>query len=224
MYKPKITKEEVNQMPVVAFDGKITLVDDVSKVQAAIEELRRSEVVGVDTETKPSFTRGMHHKVSLVQISSTEHCFLFRLNKIPFPQELADYLADENIKKIGLALRDDFNGLIRQRHFKPANFVDLQSIVRNYGILELGLQKVFAIVFGRKISKAQRLTNWENAELTEQQQIYAATDAWASLLIYLQLIKEKKLTKKQIDKLLADAAAEQAALLEMRNTASASAE
>ena len=224
MYKPKITKEEVNQMPVVAFDGKITLVDDVSKVQAAIEELRRSEVVGVDTETKPSFTRGMHHKVSLVQISTTEHCFLFRLNKIPFPQELADYLADENIKKIGLALRDDFNGLIRQRHFKPANFVDLQSIVRNYGILELGLQKVFAVVFGRKISKAQRLTNWENAELTEQQQIYAATDAWASLLIYLQLIKEKKLTKKQIDKLLADAAAEQAALLEMRNAASASAE
>lgn len=224
MYKPKITKEEVNQMPVVAFDGKITLVDDVSKVQAAIEELRRSEVVGIDTETKPSFTRGMHHKVSLVQISTTEHCFLFRLNKIPFPQELADYLADENIKKIGLALRDDFNGLICQRHFKPANFVDLQSIVRNYGILELGLQKVFAVVFGRKISKAQRLTNWENAELTEQQQIYAATDAWASLLIYLQLIKEKKLTKKQIDKLLADAAAEQAALLEIRNAASASAE
>jgi len=224
MYKPKITKEEVNQMPVVAFDGKITLVDDVSKVQAAIEELRRSEVVGIDTETKPSFTRGMHHKVSLVQISTTEHCFLFRLNKIPFPQELADYLADENIKKIGLALRDDFNGLIRQRHFKPANFVDLQSIVRNYGILELGLQKVFAVVFGRKISKAQRLTNWENAELTEQQQIYAATDAWASLLIYLQLMKEKKLTKKQIDKLLADAAAEQAALFEMRNAASASAE
>lgn len=224
MYKPKITKEEVNQMPVVAFDGKITLVDDVSKVQVAIEELRRSEVVGIDTETKPSFTRGMHHKVSLVQISTTEHCFLFRLNKIPFPQELADYLADENIKKIGLALRDDFNGLIRQRHFKPANFVDLQSIVRNYGILELGLQKVFAVVFGRKISKAQRLTNWENAELTDQQQIYAATDAWASLLIYLQLIKEKKLTKKQIDKLLADAAAEQAALLEVRNAASASAE
>ena len=221
MFKTKITKEEVNQMPVVAFDGKITLVDDVSKVSGAIEELRRSTVVGVDTETKPSFTRGMHHKVSLVQISTTEHCFLFRLNKIPFPQELADFLADENIKKIGLALRDDFNGLIRQRHFKPTNFVDLQSIVRNYGILELGLQKVFAIVFGRKISKAQRLTNWENAELTEQQQIYAATDAWASLLIYLQLMKEKKLTKKQVDKLLADAAAEQAALLEMRNAASA---
>ncbi len=216
MFKPKITKEEVNQMPVVAFDGKITLVDDLSKVQEAIEELRLSTVVGVDTETKPSFTRGTHHKVSLVQISTTSHCFLFRLNKIPFPTELADFFADENIKKIGLALRDDFSGLNRHHAFKPANFVDLQSIVKNYGILELGLQKIFAIVFGRKISKSQRLTNWENPELTDQQQIYAATDAWASLLIYLQLMKEKILTKKQIDKLMDDAAAEQAAIIEAR--------
>lgn len=183
-------------MPVVGFDGTITLVDDLSKLQAAIDELRRADVVGVDTETKPSFTRGTHHKVSLVQISTTNHCFLFRLNKISFPQELADFLADDKVMKIGLALRDDFNGLIRQRKFKPDNFVDLQTIVKNYGILELGLQKIFAIVFGRKISKAQRLTNWENDVLTDQQQVYAATDAWASLLIYLQLMKEKKLTKK----------------------------
>lgn len=211
MFKPKITKEEVNEMPVVAFDGEITVVDDASKVKAAIDELRQSSVVGVDTETKPSFTRGMHHKVSLVQISSLGHCFLFRLNKMSFPDELADFLADNGIKKIGLALKDDFNGLIRQRKFKPTNFVDLQSIAKNYGILELGLQKMFAIVFGRKISKAQRLTNWENLELTHQQQVYAATDAWASLLIYMQLMREKKLTKKQIDKLLADVAAEQLA-------------
>ena len=197
-------------MPVVGFDGTITLVDDLSKLQAAIDELRRADVVGVDTETKPSFTRGTHHKVSLVQISTTNHCFLFRLNKISFPQELADFLADDKVMKIGLALRDDFNGLIRQRKFKPDNFVDLQTIVKNYGILELGLQKIFAIVFGRKISKAQRLTNWENDVLTDQQQVYAATDAWASLLIYLQLMKEKKLTNKQMDTLMAEAAAEQA--------------
>lgn len=204
-------------MPVVGFDGTITLVDDLSKLQAAIDELRRADVVGVDTETKPSFTRGTHHKVSLVQISTTNHCFLFRLNKISFPQELADFLADDKVMKIGLALRDDFNGLIRQRKFKPDNFVDLQTIVKNYGILELGLQKIFAIVFGRKISKAQRLTNWENDVLTEQQQVYAATDAWASLLIYLQLMKEKKLTKKQIDALMAEVAAEQALAQENKN-------
>ena len=192
MFKPKISKEELNEMPVVAFAGEITLVDNPEKAEKAILELQKAGMVGVDTETKPSFTRGTYHKVSLVQISTTEHCYLFRLNKMPFPPALGAFLASDSVMKIGLALRDDFAGLNRLYAFKPQNFIDLQNIVKNYGILELGLQKIFAIVFGRKISKAQRLTNWESTELTEQQQIYAATDAWASLLIYMQLQKEKK--------------------------------
>lgn len=219
MFKTKITKDEVNQMPIAIFEGKITLVDDSSKIQQAIEELRKSVVVGIDTETKPSFTRGTHNKVSLVQISTLEHCFLFRLNKIDFPTSLAEFLADENIKKIGLSLRDDLNGLnkLNKHHkFKPANCIDIQTIAQSYGILELGLQKIYAILFGKKISKSQRLTNWENPELTEQQQRYAATDAWASLQIYLQLISEKKLTKKQLDKILLDNALAQRELREQQ--------
>ncbi len=216
MFKTKITKDEVNQMPVVVFDGKITLVDDLSKIRPAIEELRKNAVVGIDTETKPAFTRGTHHKVSLVQISSLDHCFLFRLNKIDFPAALAEFLADEKIKKIGLSLRDDLNGLNKHHAFKPANCVDIQTIIQNYGILELGLQKIYAILFGKKISKAQRLTNWENPELTEPQQRYAATDAWASLQIYLQLMTEKKLTKKQLDKILMQNALEQRELREQQ--------
>lgn len=217
MFKSKITKEEVNQLPLISFTGKITIVDSLETVQPAIQELRKAEVVGIDTETKPAFARGTHHKVSLVQISTTDHCYLFRLNKIDFPVELADFLADENVKKIGLALRDDFNGLIKQRNFKPANFIDLQSIVKSYGILELGLQKISAIIFNRKISKSQRLTNWENNELTESQMIYAATDAWASLMIYLELEKNKKISKKHLEQLLADEAMEKAAIYEARN-------
>lgn len=216
MFKTKITKDEVNQMPVVIFEGKITLVDDLSKIRPAIEELRKNAVVGIDTETKPAFTRGTHHKVSLVQISSLDHCFLFRLNKIDFPAALAEFLADEKIKKIGLSLRDDLNGLNKHHAFKPANCVDIQTIIQSYGILELGLQKIYAILFGKKISKAQRLTNWENPELTEPQQRYAATDAWASLQIYLQLMAEKKLTKKQLDKILMQNALEQRELREQQ--------
>lgn len=202
MFKTKITKDEVNLMPVVIFEGKITLVDDLSKIQPAIEELRKSDTVGIDTETKPSFTRGTHHKVSLVQISTLDHCFLFRLNKIDFPAALAEFIADEKIKKIGLSLRDDLAGLNRHHKFKPENCIDIQTIIQNYGILELGLQKIYAILFGKKISKSQRLTNWENPELTEQQQRYAATDAWASLEIYLKLISEKPLSKKQIHQIV----------------------
>ena len=216
MFKPKISKEELNEMPVVAFAGKITLVDSPEKADKAIEEIRNAGMVGVDTETKPSFTRGTYHKVSLVQISTTEHCYLFRLNKMPFPPALGSFLADESVVKVRLALRDDFAGLNRLYSFKPQNFIDLQNIVKNYGILELGLQKIFAIIFGRKISKAQRLTNWESAELTDQQQIYAATDAWASLLIYLQLQKEKKLTKKQVEKIVLEVLAQEEELKQRR--------
>lgn len=208
MIKSVISKEEVNELPVVLFSGKITLVDEIEKVQPAIEELRKATVVGIDTETKPSFTRGTYHKVSLVQISTLEHCFLFRLNKIDFPPLLSEFLADEKIMKIGLSLRDDFSGLNKHKVFKPKNAIDIQMIVNNYGILELSLQKIYALLFGQKISKSQRLTNWENPELTEQQQRYAATDAWASLKIYYQLLNEKKLSKKEVDKMLLDKANE----------------
>ena len=212
MFKTKITKDEVNLLPVVIFEGKITLVDDLSKIDPAIEELRRSPVVGLDTETKPSFTRGTHHKVSLVQISTLDHCFLFRLNKTNFPQALADFLSDESVMKIGLSLRDDFSGLNKHHVFKPANFVDIQTIAQSYGILDLSLQKIYAILFGKKISKSQRLSNWESPDLSEQQQRYAATDAWASLQIYLQLMNEKKLSKNEIEKMVFDNFIQQKAL------------
>lgn len=216
MLKPKITKEEVNQMPVILFEGKITLVDDVSKIQPAMEELRKASIVGIDTETKPSFTRGTYHKVSLVQISTTDHCFLFRLNFIGLPPALGEFLADEKIMKIGLSLRDDLNGLNKLHKFRPGSCIDIQNIVKEFGILELGLQKIYAILFDKKISKSQRLTNWESHELTEQQQRYAATDAWASLHIYLQLMKETRLTHKQLEKLLFEHAQEQREIQEQK--------
>jgi ribonuclease D len=218
MFKTKITKDEVNLMPVVIFEGKITLVDEISKIDPAIKELRRSAVVGLDTETKPSFTRGTHHKVSLVQISTLDHCFLFRLNKTNFPPALADFLSDESVRKIGLSLRDDFSGLNKHQIFKPANFVDIQTIAQSYGIMELSLQKIYAILFGKKISKSQRLSNWESPELTEQQQRYAATDAWASLQIYLQLMNEQKLSKTEIDKMVMKNFLEQKALNNQQET------
>lgn len=203
MLRPKISKEEVNEMPVVVFSGKITVVDDDNQIHGAVAYLRNHKVVGIDTETKPSFSRGQSHKVALLQISTEDHCFLFRLNKIKLSIELAGFLADKHIRKIGLALKDDMVGLNKHHHFKPENLTDLQSIVKEYGILELGLQKIFAILFDRKISKSQRLTNWESPELSELQQRYAATDAWAVLKIYQQLSKEKKITKKQLEELIA---------------------
>ncbi|MDR0371134.1 MAG: 3'-5' exonuclease domain-containing protein 2 [Prevotellaceae bacterium] len=209
MFKTKITKEEVNRLEIEAFKGEIVVVEKEEKVESAIQYLKKFPEVGFDTETKPSFRKGLKYRVSLVQISTPDVCFLFRLNKMGLPPLLSNYLGDKSIKKIGLSLRDDFNGLRGRHAFKPANFVDIQNIVQSYGILELGLQRIYAIIFDRKISKSQQLSNWENDRLTESQKCYAATDAWACLRIYLQLMQSEKLTKKQIEKLLFNIALEQ---------------
>ncbi|MHB9056077.1 MAG: 3'-5' exonuclease [Paludibacteraceae bacterium] len=197
MFRPKISKEEINQLPLVEFRGKIIVVDNKEKENKAIGELSKEKVVGIDTETRPSFKRGVFYKVSLLQFSTENTSYLFRLNKIGFSDKLTEFLSKKEILKVGLSLRDDFNGLGKQKKFKPECFVDIQNIAKEYGILELSLQKIYAIIFGQKISKSQRLSNWENEVLTEKQQRYAATDAWATLQIYLLLTQEKKLTKQE---------------------------
>ena len=186
-YIHHIDKETLNAMPVVGFEGEVIVVDQPEKVDEAVAYLREQRVLGVDTEARPSFTRGVHYPTALVQISSKERCYLFRLTHVCMPSSLCDVFADANICKVGLAFRDDLNGLRRRRDFTPRNCIDLQSIMRRYGIMDMGLQKAFAICFGQKISKAQQLTNWENTHLTPEQARYASTDAWATLLIYLDL-------------------------------------
>ena len=181
------------------FEGEVIVVDRPEMVADAADYLRQHTVLGVDTEARPSFKRGVHYPTALVQIATLERCYLFRLTHVGMPVEIAEIFANPNICKVGLAFKDDINGLRRRRDFKPANCIDLQSIVCKYGIMELGLQKIFAIIFGKKISKAQQLTNWENSYLTPEQARYASTDAWATLSIYLALQQVKPLSKKAVE-------------------------
>lgn len=196
-----IDKNTIQTLPLTSFEGDVIIVDVPEKVQEAVEYLSQFTVLGVDTEARPSFKRGVHYPTALVQISTMKRCYLFRLTHVGMPEELAQIFANPNICKVGLAFKDDLNGLRRRRDFKPANCIDLQSIVCKYGIMELGLQKIFAIIFGQKISKAQQLTNWENSHLTPEQAKYASTDAWATLKIYLELQKTKPLSKKEVEAL-----------------------
>jgi ribonuclease D len=197
-YIQHISKDLLQWMPVAAFEGEVIVVDKEEQVAEAVAYLRTQSVIGVDTEARPSFQRGIHYPTALVQIASHERCYLFRLTHIGMPQALADLFADPAIRKVGLAFRDDINGLRRRRDFTPANCVDIQSMVARYGILNLGLQKIFAICFGKKISKAQQLTNWENTHLTPEQARYASTDAWATLLIYEDLIAHEVLSSNEV--------------------------
>ena len=188
-------------MPVAAFEGEVIVVDHEEQVGEAVAYLAKQPVIGVDTEARPSFQRGIHYPTALVQIATHERCYLFRLTHVGMPQALADIFANPDICKVGLAFRDDINGLRRRRNFTPANCVDIQSMVPKYGILDLGLQKIFAICFGKKISKTQQLTNWENSHLTPEQARYASTDAWATLLIYEDLLAHEPLPSQEVEAL-----------------------
>jgi ribonuclease D len=193
-FEAKISKEEIMTLPVLHFQGKIFLIDNFKDFNRYINRLYQKSIWGFDTETKPSFRKGQsnQNKVALLQLSSANECYLFRLNKIGIPDELINFLSDDSIIKVGLSIKDDNSALGKLRSFKKQGFIDLQSIVNFYGIEDLGLRNVAAIVLGQRISKSQQLTNWEADELTDAQKVYAATDAWACREIYLKLINNER--------------------------------
>jgi ribonuclease D len=182
-----IKKEEIAEFPVEEFSGKIVEILTEEACDIAVEKLLKAPVVGFDTETRPSFSKGYLNTIALIQVSTYDTCYLFRLNIIGFPQSLIRYLSNPQILKIGLSLKDDFLCMRRRMSFTPNGFVDLQNIIYQYGIDELSLQKIYALLFHKKISKGQRLSNWEAEKLSEAQQKYAALDAWACIKIYEKL-------------------------------------
>ena len=190
MFQENISKEELDDLPLKAFEGEVIVVDHAAVVKTAVAFLSTVRVVGFDTETKPSFKRGQVNQVALLQLSTDEKAFLFRINKIGLPGPLKAILADPEILKVGVAIRDDIKGLQRISPFNPGGFIELQDEVKDFGIHDFSLKKIAGIVLGMRISKSQRLSNWEADELTEAQQSYAATDAWVSYLILYSLTRE----------------------------------
>ena len=182
-----IDKEDVKDMPKAAFPGEIHVVQTPQEAERAAAYLKKCPILGIDSETRPSFTKGHSHKVALLQVASEEHCFLFRLNLTGLTLPLIKLLENPGVIKVGLSLRDDFMMLRKRAPFEPRACIELQEYVRTFGIQDKSLQKIYAILFGEKISKSQRLSNWEADVLTEAQQQYAATDAWATLRIYQKL-------------------------------------
>ena len=180
-------KSKIAALPRVQFTGRIVVVNTAASARRAVDVLLRQPIIGIDTETRPSFKKGLNHKVALLQAATRNICFLFRLNKIGTPDCLLRLLADKRQLKVGLSLKDDRHMLHERADFEDGRFVDLQDYVRQFGIVDMSLQKLFANVFGKRISKGAQLTNWEAADLTERQQRYAATDAWACVLLYERL-------------------------------------
>ena len=184
-----ITKEEIAVFDIEEYKGRIYIVDTQAKADRAADYLSKFNNIGFDTETRPSFKKGHLNEVALIQLATNDRCYLFRLNKIGFPLSLIKVLSDVNILKIGLSLKDDFTKISRRMKFTPKGFVDLQKIISQHDISDIGLQKIYAILFQKRISKGQQLSNWEAEELSNSQKKYAALDAWACLRIYEKLFE-----------------------------------
>ena len=177
----KFDKKTVVTLPKEEFGGRVIVIQSVGEARRAVDYLLRFPRLGIDTETRPNFKPGAMNPVALLQVATDNTCFLFRLNFIGLPSCLVRLLTDPSSQRIGLSLHDDWSQLRRRADFEPVNYVELQDYVKKLGIEDMSLQKLYANLFGRKISKTQRLTNWEADVLTEPQKRYAATDAWACL-------------------------------------------
>ncbi len=188
-FTDKISNEETAQLPAIEFDGAIRIIEHERDIVAVCKELAAEPMIGFDTETRPSFRPGVTFRVSLLQLSTPKVCYLFRLNKIPLAKPILQLFENPKILKIGADVAGDLRSLRQIRHFRDAGFVDLQTIAPQWGIGEKSLRKLSAIVLGQRVSKAQRLSNWEAATLTDKQQLYAATDAWVCIRIYERLLR-----------------------------------
>lgn len=190
-----ISKEELSGLPQETFPGRIIIVQSETEAEKAASYLEKFSAIGFDTETRPAFRKGVSHQIALMQLSTDDTCFLFRLNIIGLPDCLANVLVNPAIKKIGLSLKDDFSAIHKRKPIVPSNFIELQSFVKDYGIEDNGLQRIYGILFEKRISKGQRLSNWEADTLSEAQKMYAAIDAWACLRIFNELKHREKVKK-----------------------------
>ena len=194
MYKLTVTSEEIEKLPLGAFKGQIHVISSPGfEYLRALSYLKSQTVIGFDTETRPVFSpTAKHNKVALLQLSGPDHAYLFRLNQMGLRRRLCSILSNPAILKIGAASHDDVCSLQKRASFVEAGFVDLQKIAWQWGIRDKSVKKLAANILGVKISKTQQLSNWEADELSESQQLYAATDAWVCREMYLKLLKTEK--------------------------------
>ncbi len=182
-----ITKEEINNLDQIKFEGKVHLIIDDKSYKKAITSLRKSKTLGFDTETRPSFKKGEHHDVAILQLANEENAYIFRLNMYKLPSEVIDILSNEKVTKVGGAIERDIKELQDLYHFEPRGFIELQKLARKKCIKKVGLRNLTAILLNRRLSKGSRLTNWEKENLNDIQINYAATDAWIGLKLYNKL-------------------------------------
>jgi len=187
-YKKFIAKEDINLLELDKYNGETILVDTDAELEKACSEIEKCAIIGIDTETKPSFRKGQMNTVALLQISTDKKAYIVRLKKVKMSKRLADIFTNEAIKKIGIAIFDDLKDLKKIIPFTDKSVVDLNLLAPKLGFESIGAKKLSALVLGIRISKRQQVSNWELEQLSQAQIDYAATDAWICREIYLKLV------------------------------------
>lgn len=185
----KFEKQLIPTLPRVTFEGRIHVILTPGETYRAVRYLLDQPILGFDTETRPSFRKGHTHKVSLLQVATEDTCFLFRLHHTGLTPALISLLEDTTVTKVALSWSDDVHALHTIGDFQTGTFVELQKLVTDLGIEDMSLQKLYANIFGRRISKRAQLTNWDADVLDDSQKAYAATDAWACVMLYKEIMR-----------------------------------
>ena len=201
IFPERLSKEYIKNLPILSFNGKIRLISEKKDLTKAVKVLRKSTILGFDTETRPTFKKGEHYPVSLLQLSTRDEAFLFRLNYLGLPDDLISLFENPNILKVGVAILDDIRALLKLRHFEAEGLVELANIGSGLGIVTCGLRNLAAIFLGVRITKKEQLSNWERSDLNASQCLYAATDAWVCFKMFSFLLKEKVLPENIIWKM-----------------------
>ncbi|HMJ71264.1 MAG TPA: 3'-5' exonuclease [Cyclobacteriaceae bacterium] len=182
-----ITNDEINALPLHAFDGTVKVIQDRDDLPQVFKEISKHSIVGFDTETKPVFVKGQRHNVALMQIATPDQAFLIRVKFTGMTPEIITFLENDKVLKAGVGVRDDIKTLQVLKKFTPAGFVELADMARNAGLGVESVKKLTALLLGFRISKSAQTSNWEVERLDTKQISYAATDAWVCLNIYRKL-------------------------------------
>lgn len=188
MFANSIPKEDIKNLPLIKFTGKIHMVDNEDSLKEALDIIRKQEIVGFDTETKPTFTKGEYNHTSLIQLSTLGDAFIIRIKDMGITNPMKSVLEDAGILKVGISIRDDLKELKAVRSFRPGGFLDLNDIAKDLGITQIGMKSLTGIFLNARISKSQQTSNWESKDLSDSQLSYAATDAWVCIKIYKMLL------------------------------------
>jgi ribonuclease D len=174
------------QLPIRRYEGKIVLVATPEELEEARTDLRSETLVGLDTETRPSFKKGESHLPALVQVATARAVYLFQLRRTETHPVLAELLSDPRIVKAGISLKDDLRALKQVFAFSEQNMLDLGTVARSAGLGQTGVRNLAGILLGFRIPKGTKTSNWAARELSHAQIAYAATDAWACRELHLR--------------------------------------